>query len=82
MHRATLSVSSSAESITTRTWRSASSSLMPPEHLVAVHLGHHHVEEHEVEPARREQVERFPPARRGDDEVALPLEVASEHVAV
>lgn len=56
--------------------------LDPAKHLVTVHLGHHDVEQDEVESTGLEQLERLGAARGRHDEVPLALEVSREHVAV
>ena len=52
------------------------------EHLEAVHLRHHDVEEHEIDRARREDLERRASVDGGLDLVAQRLEPPGEEVAV
>jgi hypothetical protein len=52
------------------------------EHGVAVEVGHHHVEEHQIDRARGQDLERRQPTRRAEDVVTLAREAASQHVAV
>ena len=66
----------------TGTSRVAASCLDAREHLEAVHLRHHHVEEDEVERLRRQHLERAHAAVGGEHAVAEALEPALEDVAV
>jgi hypothetical protein len=52
------------------------------EHFVAVHFRHHDVEEHEIDLGVAQMIERRLPARRDHDCVALPPQLAREHVAI
>ena len=69
--------------MSTGMWRSAGSALRRSQHLVAVEVGHHHVEQDQVDRLRAaERGERRAPAGGGADVVALAREPAGEHVAV
>ncbi len=64
--------------MTTGMSRRIGSSLQLGEHLVAVELGHQHVEQDQVEMVAPQQVERLAPVLREDDRVALLLQAAAE----
>ena len=83
MQRAMLSVSSTAEIMITGRWRSVRVLADEREHLVAVELGHEHVEQDDVEGVADVQLLPAAPAvDGGDDLVAEPFEVAREQPAV
>ncbi len=46
----------------------------PPAHLVAAHLGHHHVEQHQIRPVLPDALQGLPPGGRGADDVAVPAQ--------
>jgi hypothetical protein len=56
--------------------------LEPAEHLVAAHLRHDQVEQHEVEPVPGEEGERLGAAGREDRGAALPFDPPAEQLAV
>ncbi len=82
MQRTTLSSSSSAEIMSTGMSRSARVGLQPLEHGVAVEIGHHHVEQHQVDRARGSVSSAASPPATLEDVVALARQAARQHVAV
>ena len=78
MHRTTLSSSSRADTMTTGMCRVAPDRADALEHLIAVHLGHQDVEQHDVDGLADQRLERLAPVLRGHDAVAVALEAAPE----
>ena len=67
MQRTTLSSSATAEIMITGMCRRRVVGLQALEHLVAVHLGHHDVEQDQIERPARDQLERLAAVGRDRD---------------
>ena len=74
MHLTTLSVSSSTEIMITGVRRELGVTPDVLQHLVAVHLGHQHVQQHAVEQLVAKRLERLQPVRHRPHAMAVSLQ--------